>query len=75
MEDAPFKREYELQEESFYQKKPGNKVLGTVCSFCQYKHKCWGDNIEYLPQQQSKAKSPKYYWYAELNSPKEIVHG
>ena len=52
----------------------GNKVLGTVCSYCPYKHKCWGDNIEYLPQQQSKAKNPKFYWYAEINSPKEVVH-
>ena len=74
MEDAPFKKEYELQEESFYQKKTGNKVLGNVCSFCQYKHKCWGDNIEYLPQQQSKARSPKYYWYAELNNPKDVAN-
>ena len=55
-------------------KKTGNKVLGTVCSYCPYKHKCWGDTIEYLPQQQSKARNPKYYWYAEVNKPKEIVH-
>ena len=51
----------------------GNKVLSTVCSYCPYKHKCWGDNIEYLPQQQSKARNPKYYWYAEVNNPKEII--
>ena len=74
MEDAPFEKCYDLQEEVFYQKKTGNKVLGTVCSYCPYKHKCWGDNIEYLPQQQSKAKNPKFYWYAEINSPKEVVH-
>ncbi len=74
MEDAPFEKCYDLEEEVFYQKKTGNKVLGTVCSYCPYKHKCWGDNIEYLPQQQSKAKNPKFYWYAEINSPKEVVH-
>ena len=74
MKDEPFERCFELIEESFYQKKTGNKVLGTVCSFCQYKHKCWGDNLQYLPQQQSKSKNPKYFWYAEINNPKENTH-
>ncbi len=73
MDDEPFERCFDLIEESFYQKKTGNKVLGTVCSFCPYKHKCWGDNVQYLPQQQSKAKSPKYFWYAEINQQKETV--
>jgi hypothetical protein len=73
MDDEPFERCFDLIEESFYQKKTGNKVLGTVCSFCPYKHKCWGDNVQYLPQQQSKAKSPKYFWYVEINQPKETA--
>ena len=73
MDDEPFERCFDLIEESFYQKKTGNKVLGTVCSFCSYKHKCWGDNVQYLPQQQSKAKSPKFFWYAEINKPKETA--
>lgn len=72
MEDVPFERCFELVEETFYKKPTGNKVLGTVCSFCPYKHKCWGDNIQYLPQQQSKSSSPKYFWYAEINNPREI---
>ena len=74
MEDAPFEKCYELEEEVFYRKKTGNKVLSSICSYCPYKHKCWGDNIQYLPQQQSNAKNPKYLWYAEINKPKEIAH-
>jgi hypothetical protein len=27
-----------------------------------------------LPQQQSNAKNPKYLWYAEINTPKEIAN-
>lgn len=72
MEDAPFERCYELEDEVFYRKNTGNKVLSTICSYCPYKHKCWGDNIQYLPQQQSQAKNPKFVWYAEINNPKEI---
>jgi hypothetical protein len=74
MEDAPFERGYELEDEMFYRKNTGNKVLSTICSYCPYKHKCWGDNIQYLPQQQSQAKNPKFVWYAEINNPKEITH-
>jgi len=48
--------------------------LSSICSYCPYKHKCWGDNIQYLPQQQSNAKNPKYLWYAEINTPKEIAN-
>ena len=73
MKDEPFERCFDLVEEMFYQKPTGNKVLGTVCSFCEYKYKCWGDNIQHLPQQQSKARNPKFSWYVELNNPKEIV--
>lgn len=74
MNDEPFERCFELEEELFYKNPTGNKVLGTVCSFCEYKYKCWGDNIQYLPQQQSKAKNPKFHWYVELNNPKELFY-
>ena len=40
------------------------------CSFCPYKKSCWGDNLQYLPQQQSKSKSPKWMWYTEVNNPR-----
>ena len=68
--DAPFKRLYEDEEEYFNKKPTGNRILKKECSFCPYKKACWGD-IQHLPQQQSKAMNPKYYWYTKLNNPKE----
>ena len=68
--DAPFKRVYEDEEEYFNKKPTGNRILKKECSFCPYKKACWGD-IQHLPQQQSKAMNPKYYWYTKLNNPKE----
>ena len=69
-ENKPFKRCFEDEDEYFYKKPTGNKVLGFTCSFCPYKKSCWGDNLQYLPQQQSKSKSPKWAWYTEVNNPR-----
>ena len=68
--DEPFKRQYEDIEETFNGKATGNRVLGRECSFCPYKKSCW-EGIQYLPQQQSKAINPKYFWYTTLTNPKE----
>ena len=68
--DEPFKRQYEDIEETFNGKATGNRVLGKECSFCPYKKSCW-EGIQYLPQQQSKAINPKYFWYTSLTNPKE----
>ena len=57
--DAPFKRLFEDIEETFNKKPTGNRILGKECTFCAYKKACW-ENLEYLPQQQSKAINPKY---------------
>jgi len=68
--DAPFKRLFEDVEETFNKKPTGNRVLGRECTFCAYKKACW-ENLEYLPQQQSKAINPKYYWYTKVDNRKE----
>ena len=73
MEDKPFEKCFDLEEEMFYKKPTGNKILGTVCSYCPFKQKCWGEDIQYLPQQQSKASNPKFAWYVEINNPKEVM--
>ena len=70
--NAPFKRLYEDIPESFNKKLTGNRVLGKECSFCPYKKACW-EGLEYLPQQQSKAINPKYFWYTKVDSRKEDV--
>ena len=67
----PFKRCYNDIEETFRTKKTGNKVLGTVCSFCPYKLPCWGSKLQLLQQQQSQGKNPKWVWYTEVNNPSQ----
>ena len=66
-----FKRCFSDTEETFYKKPTGNRVLNISCSFCPYKRPCWGSKIQYLPQQQSKSKNPKWVWYTEVNNPRE----
>jgi hypothetical protein len=70
-EDKPFERCFEDTEELFYKKPTGNKVLGLTCSFCPFKRACWGEELQYLPQQQSKGKYPKWVWYTKVNNPRE----
>tara|TARA_R100001594_G_scaffold136995_1_gene179712 strand:- start:236 stop:1138 length:903 start_codon:yes stop_codon:yes gene_type:complete len=69
--NAPFKKCYSEIEETFRTKKTGNKVLGTVCSFCPYKLPCWGSKLQLLRQQQSQGKNPKWVWYTEVNNPRK----
>ena len=72
-EGEPFRRCYDDVEETFRKIPTRNKILGVVCSFCPYKFSCWGEkNLQYLPQQQSKGKSPKWVYYTELNNPREM---
>ena len=68
--NEPFERCFEDKEEHFYKKPTGNRVLGFVCSYCSYKRKCWGDNLQYLPQQQSQGKNPKWLWYTKVDNPR-----
>tara|TARA_Y100000004_G_scaffold156072_1_gene180961 strand:- start:133 stop:1026 length:894 start_codon:yes stop_codon:yes gene_type:complete len=68
--NEPFKRCFSDIEEVFYKKPTGNRVLSKECSFCPYKRPCWGNKIQYLPQQQSKGKNPKWVWYTEINNPR-----
>ena len=71
-EGKPFRRCFSDIEETFRKIPTGNRVLGIVCSFCPYKFPCWGkDKLKYLPQQQSKGKSPKCVYYTEVNNPRE----
>ncbi len=65
-----FERCYEDEEEYFNKKPTGNRILGKECTFCAYKKAFW-ENLEYLPQQQSKAISPKYYWYTKVDNRRE----
>ena len=63
--NQPFKRQFEDIEEFFNKKPTGNRILAKECTFCAYKKPCWGD-IQYLPQRESKAMNPKYFWYTKV---------
>lgn len=64
--DMPFERCFEDEVEYFNRKPTGSKRLHKTCTFCDYKHTCWGD-IKYKPQTKSKAQNPRHYWYTEYN--------
>jgi hypothetical protein len=63
-QDQPFERCFEPIEETFYKKKTGHKKLGTECSFCAFKHKCW-PNLSTEPSRSSKAKNPPMVDYID----------
>ena len=63
----PFKRLFSDVAERFRKSLTGNRVLDTVCSFCDYKEACWTDGLKFLPQQKSLSKNPKWVWYTDVN--------
>ena len=69
--NLPFKRCFSDTEEMYRRKPTGNRVLGFECSYCPFKKECWGDEIQYLPQQQSQGLNPKWIWYTKVNNPKQ----
>jgi hypothetical protein len=66
-----FKRCFDAVEETFRGKPTGNKILGTTCSFCRFKHSCW-TNLQELPSLVSQAKEPKIVSYVEIRKEKLI---
>lgn len=62
--DAPFVRQFEAEDETYYKKPTGNKVLPTICQLCQYKRPCW-PNAVLQPKAMSKAEHPPLVWYTE----------
>ena len=60
-----FERCFEAEVETFRGKPTGNKVLGTTCSFCDYRYACW-PTLQELPAVKSQAKEPKIMKYVEL---------
>ena len=72
VENNEFKRCFEAQDEMFYGKPTGNKILGINCSFCAFRYECW-DNLKELPSLVSQAKSPKTVSYVHIGE--EYKHG
>lgn len=61
---APFKRQFQAEDEKFGKSLTGNKILSTTCSYCPYKSTCWAkEGLTHTATTKSKAVSPKKVWY------------
>ncbi len=65
-EDKPFERCFEAVPETHFRKPTGNLKLGSECSFCSFKHKCWS-NIQTRTAVMSKAQNPPMVDYVLLS--------
>ena len=61
-DNKPFERCFEDEPETFRKKETGNRVLGEVCSWCDFKFSCW-EGLEYKPQPISTAREPRWLYY------------
>ena len=57
LEENVFRRCYEAETETYYNKPTGNKILGKECQWCSYRYACW-DTLEEIPSLVSKAENP-----------------
>jgi len=65
--DAPFKKCFTDEEETYRKKPTGNRVLGFTCGYCPYKGTCW-PTAQLLPAQMSKGATPKLTWYTHVEN-------
>ncbi len=71
LKENKFKRCFEPVIETFRGKPTGNKILGSECSFCRFKHVCW-ETLQELPSLMSQAKEPKIVSYIEIGKEQTI---
>lgn len=62
--NQPIQRCFTDEEETFYKKPTGNRVLPFTCQYCDYLIPCWPDATR-RPQAMSKAQNRKMVWYSE----------
>lgn len=65
--DTPVPECSGVEEETYYKKPTGNKVLGRSCAYCPNKEVCH-PGIKYAPSVCSTAKAKPWVWYVELNN-------
>jgi hypothetical protein len=66
--NAPFKRCFDDEEDTFYKKKTGHRKLPTMgtCSWCEYRFKCW-PTLQEIPSLSSKAKNKPIVAYTFID--------
>lgn len=62
--DEPFRRWFEPQEEYYRKKKTGKYIVAKECSFCPFIRTCW-PKAQYKASEDSTAKTPPKKWYLE----------
>lgn len=62
--NIPFERSFQEEDEKFYNKLTGNKIVPVVCTFCNYLKVCW-PNATLMPRAGSKAINKKLVWYTD----------
>ena len=70
VEGEKFKRCFTDTEETYKEKdknikKTGNRLLSSICGFCDFKRTCWPDAIMHR-KVGSTARFPKSVWYSKL---------
>lgn len=67
---VPFKRCFEDEEELWYKKPTGNRILNYSCVYCDYRAACW-PNTQHRPNPLSKSKQPNYVYYTKFVEKKD----
>ena len=70
-DNKPFERCFEDEPETFRKKETGNRVLGEVCSWCDFKFSCW-EGLEYKPQPVSSAREPRWLYYTHTEDKNNV---
>lgn len=65
--NLPFRRGFEEEQETFYKKLTGNKLVPFTCTYCDFIKTCW-PNATIQPKAFSEAKNKKPVWYTEFNN-------
>jgi len=60
----PFYRCMDLEEETFYKRLTGSKILNRTCTMCSFKKSCWPE-AKFKKCENSKAAKPPMKWYVE----------
>jgi len=70
--NRPFQRCFEAEEETYFKKPTGGKILHKTCGWCPFKQTCWPE-AQYLPSPTSKAQTKPYKWYVEYPNDQDPI--